>query len=507
MIYPSTALYPSGTVYPEFGPNIIVTNDENAILFIPQFTFVDDAVTIPFKNVESSDSAILSESIAPFVFEPRIDSLVFADAITLSVDLTLFDSATVTDQFESITFEQIDSASITDLIGPVSVSGPQDNIFVEEAISTSLESLDSSSVQDTAEIGIFIEDSISVSDAVNFISFTQSDQLTTTDSLVAISTFVSTFDLDQTYIDFSGFVTADPPGFDHMHWNDEFDNQLIQVSLSSEDDPIVTELTPNIAIPVIELITISEFIELSLIGSDNLAAVDILDSLIVAIYSEDQFVYQELFELTTDTNVADSATLSDAKELNVNGFGTQNITFGENVSITVSVADSGNLTEIVANAVAQSDSLNFVENRNISLTQSDMALFAELSSINTTANKTDSFVFTERDKLIELAGNQLSHLLEKPYYQADYARLDYLFLISEIASASILKDSFDEFAVTELTSNIILNSLQLITFKERTGIGKAAPLVINLNDDPTIHGTVTGDIIDISIGGTEPVLL
>lgn len=507
MIYPSTASYPSGTVYPEFGPNIIVTNDENAILFLPQFTFLDDAVTIPFKNVESSDSATFSESIAPFVFEPRTDSLTFADAITLSVDLTLFDSATVTDQFESITFEQLDSASITDLIGPVSVSGPQDNISVAEAISTSLESLDSGLAQDTAEIGVFIEDSISVSEFINDIAFAQTDEAQATDILSSLSTFVEAFDLDEIFLEYDFFVTADPPGTDHLNWNDEFDNQLIQVSLSSEDDPVVTELTPDIAIPVIESIVVSEFIELSLIGSDNLAITDALSSLIVAVSSEDQFIYQELFELTTDTNVTDSAILSDAKELNVNAFGTQNITFGENVSITVSVADSGNLTEVVANAIAQSDSLHFVENRNISLTQSDMALFADLSSISANANRTDSVVFTERDKFIELAGNQLSHLLEKPYYQADYARLDYLFLISEIASASILKDSLDQFAVTELTSNIILNSLQLITFKERNGIGKAAPLIINLNDDPTIHGSVTGDIIDISIGGTEPVLL
>ena len=493
MIYPSTALYPSSSLYPE--------------KVIPNFVFDDDAITIPYKSVTSSDSVTFSESINPFVFEPRLDSAVFAEALTLSVDINLFDSAIVTDQFESITFDQIDSASITDLIGSVSVSGAQDNISVGEAISTSLESLDSGLAQDTAEIGVFIEDSISVSDFINNIAFAQTDEAQATDILSSLSTFVEAFDLDEIFLEYDFFVTADPPGTDHLNWNDEFDNQLIQVSLSSEDDPIVTELTPDIAIPVIESIVVSEFIELSLIGSDNLAITDALSSLIVAVSSEDQFIYQELFELTTDTNVTDSAILSDAKELSVNAFGTQNITFGENVSITVSVADSGNLTEVVANAIAQSDSLHFVENRNISLTQSDMALFADLSSISATANRTDSAVFTERDKFIELAGNQLSHLLEKPYYQADYARLDYLFLISEIASASILKDSFDQFAVTELTSNIILNSLQLITFKERTGIGKAAPLIINLNDDPTIHGSVTGDIIDISIGGTEPVLL
>jgi hypothetical protein len=98
-------------------------------------------------------------------------------------------------------------------------------------------------------------------------------------------------------------------------------------------------------------------------------------------------------------------------------------------------------------------------------------------------------------------------LTEIPYYDADYARLDHLFLISEIASASILKEDDDQFFVSELTSAIALNGLQLITFKEKTGIGKAAPLVLNINDNSTVHGTATGDIISISVGGTEPVLL
>ena len=44
-------------------------------------------------------------------------------------------------------------------------------------------------------------------------------------------------------------------------------------------------------------------------------------------------------------------------------------------------------------------------------------------------------------------------------------------------------------------------------FKEKIGIRQSAPIVLNINDNQTVHGTTTGSIISISVGGTEPVLL
>ena len=493
MIYPSTASYPSSSLYPE--------------KVIPNFVFDDDAITIPYKSVTSSDSVALSESINPFVFEPRLDSAAFAEALTLSVDINLFDSAIVTDQFDSITFDQFDSAAFAESIGPLSVDGPHEHIYVGETVNAALESTDSGSAQDFVETNVFIEDSITLSEFVNDIAFAQTDAAQATDALIAISTFVSTFDLDQTYIEFSGFITADGPGLDHMHWGDDFDYQFIATTLSTTDDPIVSEDIPNIEIPLLESLTVSEFISLSLIGNDSLAVADALASLTIFAASQDEFIYQELFELTTDTNVSEVIAATDASLLTVDAVGNENIALGEFISIAVSVADSGNLTEIVANAVAQSDSLNFVENRNISLTQSDLALLTDLSNINVNATTADSANLTERDNFIDLIGNQTGQLIETPFYQADYARLDYIFLISEIAEASILKQDFDFLTITETKPNILLNGAQLITFKEKVAIGKAAPLILNINDNPTVHGSVTGDIIIISTGGTEPVLL
>lgn len=493
MIYPSTAVFPSSNTYPE--------------RVIPNFVFDDDAVLIPYKTVTSTDSATVTESVNSFVFEPRLDSLAFTENINLSVELNLFDSLIVSDQFESITFEHFDSASISDTISPLTISGPHDHLYVGESVNAALEASDSTTFADTATIGVFIEDSITVSDAVNFISFSQSDQLTATDALVAISTFVSTFDLDQTYIDFSGFVTADPPGFDHMHWNDEFDYQFIATTLSTLDDPIVSEDTPDIGIPVVDSANVSEFIQISLAGSDQLFNTDQLLSLTINATSKDQFIYQELFELTADINVNDALNITDASLLAVNAFGTQSITFGESVSISVSVSDSGNLTEVVQNSLSNSDSLQMTEKKTLSLVASELSILSDFASNSANVSKKDVASLSEGDKQISLSVTQMSHLLEIPFYHADYARLDYLFLISELASASILKEDKDYFVITEATSNVLLQGLQLITFKEKIGIGTAAPLVLNINENPTVHGSATGDIIIISTGGTEPVLL
>lgn len=506
MIYPSTALYPSGTAYPEFGPNVIVTNDENTVLFIPQFTFIDDAVTIPFKNVSSSDSAVLSESIAPFVFEPRSDGLTFADNINLFVTLDLLDSASLSEA-QALSFEGIDSATANEFINSISIAGPHEHFYVGDVKNIFLSGSDSATASEAVEIGVFIEDSAVVSDFINSIALAQSDQIAATDALISISTFVDTFDLDNTFAEHNEFITADPPGFDHMHWNDEFDYQFIATTLSTFDDPVLSEDIPNIKIPVVDSANVSEFIQISLAGSDQLFNTDQLLSLTINATSEDQFIYQELFELTADVNVNDALNITDASLLAVNAFGTQSITFEENVSITVSVADSGNLTEIVANAFTQSDSLNLIENKRISLTQSDFAILNDLARINANISKTDSAVITERDKNVDLVGKQLIQLVETPFYHADYSRLDYVFLISEIGNASVLKTAEEIFAVTELTSSIALQGLQLITFKEKIGLRQSAPIILNINDNPTVHGTVTGDIISISMGGTEPVLL
>lgn len=492
MIYPSTALYPSSNTYPE--------------RVVPNFVFDDDAVLIPYKTITSTDSATVTESVNPFVFEPRSDSLVFADNIDLSTTTNLVDSASVSEEI-SLALEITDSLALSEFVNNIEIIGPHEHLYINDFVNISLENADTATLEDTNEIGVSIEDTLTVSDAVEVISFAQSDELTATDALIAISALVDTFDLDQTFIEFEGFVVADPPGFDHMHWNDEFDYQFIATTLSTLDDPVLSEDIPNIEIPVVDSANVSEFIELSLVASDDLSVSDILLSLTIEATSEDQFIYQEVLELTTDTNVFDDITITDTGLLTVDAVGNENIALGESVSITVSVLDTANLTETIQNELSVSDVLNFVENKSITLTQSDSSIFNELAQISAQIVNNDNASLTESDNQIALAVMQLSHLLETPFYHADYSRLDYLFLISEIANATILKEADDSAVVTDLVPNILLNGYQLMTFAERVGIGKAAPLVLNINENPTVHGSATGDIIIISTGGTEPVLL
>lgn len=506
MIYPSTASYPSGTVYPEFGPNVIVTTDENSIVFIPQFTFIDDAVTIPFKNVSSSDSAVLSESIAPFVFEPRSDTLIFADNINLSTTTSIVDSASVSEA-SSLALRITDSLTLSEFVDNINIIGPHEHLYVDDFINISLKNADSATFEDTIETGVFTEDTLTVSDAVKVISFAQLDELTATDALIAFSALVDTFDVDNTFAEYNEFITADPPGFDHMHWNDELDYQFIETTISSLDDPVLSEDIPNIEIPLVDSANISEFIKLSLVASDELSILDALSSLTIEATFEDQFIYQEIFELTTDTNVFDDITTTDIGLLTVDVVGNENIALGEFVSITVSVSDTANLTETIQNQLSVSDVLNLVENKSITLTQSDFILFSELAQNSAQITNNDNASLIESNNQIALAVMQMSYLLETPFYNADYERLDYLFLISELANASILREAYDFVTVTDSVSNISLNAHQLITFKEKIGLRQSAPIILNINDNPTVHGTVTGDIISISIGGTEPVLL
>ena len=218
MIYPSTAIYPSSNTYPE--------------RVIPNFVFDDDAVVIPYKNVASSDSAILNESISPFVFEPRSDSLVFADNIDLSTTTSLVDSASVSEEI-SLALEITDSLALSEFVDNIEIIGPHEHLYINDFVNVSLENADSATFEDTNEIGVSIEDTLTVSDAVEVISFAQSDELTVTDALIAISALIDTFDLDNTFAEYNEFITADPPGFDHMHWNDELDYQFIETTISS----------------------------------------------------------------------------------------------------------------------------------------------------------------------------------------------------------------------------------------------------------------------------------
>jgi hypothetical protein len=318
------------------------------------FTFIDDAITIPYRGLDSSDSITLSESVNPLISAPTVDSITLTEILSLFADLDIYDSAALEDQLKLITFEQVDSANFSDLTGSIILSGLNEHLNLGEFVSAALGVSDSGNLVETPEIGLLVEDPISVLDSINKITLAQTDAIQATEFLLAISTFVDAFDLDNSFVQFSQFITADSPGTDHLHWNDEFDYQFIQTTLATEDDSVVVELTANIEIPVIDSANVSEFIELFLAGTDSFSGTDHLTSLNVSASSQDEFIYEEFFELVKNINSADDpATLSETKQLNVNASGVQNITLEEQVSIVVYVADSGNLVENVNSAYTE----------------------------------------------------------------------------------------------------------------------------------------------------------
>jgi len=123
MIYPSTAIYPSSNTYPE--------------RVIPNFVFDDDAVVIPYKNVASSDSATLVETVNPFVFEPRSDSLIFADNIDLSTTTSLVDSASVSEEI-SLALEITDSLALSEFVDNIEIIGPHEHLYINDFVNVSL---------------------------------------------------------------------------------------------------------------------------------------------------------------------------------------------------------------------------------------------------------------------------------------------------------------------------------------------------------------------------------
>jgi hypothetical protein len=82
-------------------------------------------------------------------------------------------------------------------------------------------------------------------------------------------------------------------------------------------------------------------------------------------------------------------------------------------------------------------------------------------------------------------------------------------LISEIASATILKQDFDFITVTDQVTAVGPSVFDLILLREKNYIGVSAPITLNINNgSASIHGTVTGDPVNIGLfSGTVPILL
>lgn len=372
------------------------------------FTFIDDVITIPYKSLESSDSASFSDQVSLIYLDSVLDSNIFTDIAAISAVLSSNDSGSA-------------SESVLGLL----LDGLQDTSVLSELVNS-----------------IFVDG--------------LSDQATLNENVI-IQTELSSLDSDGFLLESSNFVAADAPGTESFVGT-EF--PYILAELSTTDIANLLENIPSIGIT-----------------------------------ASDQSIFSEL-SVSIAPSVTDSGDLTESTSSEVNSASSDSSSLSDQPSIEI-VAE-------VNDSLTSSDELSSLE---ISAVGSEQAQLSESVFIQVIMAASDSSIVGEINNGFMMSVKETANLIETPFYHADYARLDYVFLISEIGKANVLKEDFDSFVVTDSSVNIALNGLQLITFKERTGIGKSAPIILNINDNPTIHGTVTGDIISISTGGTEPVLL
>jgi hypothetical protein len=165
---------------------------------------------------------------------------------------------------------------------------------------------------------------------------------------------------------------------------------------------------------------------------------------------------------------------------------TENVTFNENDKyFEVASVDIGSI---------------LIENTpSIGLSSQEYQVLEEFTSIRLPA--------TDSANLVENISNSLNALdsalaLEFLQNTANIQKVDaYTFI--DIANVAVLKDAIDSFFSVEITPNISPNVLQLITFKEgRIGIRKAGAIVLNVNTNPTQHGTAHGPVAYFDVGTT-----
>jgi hypothetical protein len=487
----------------------IIYNDENFVVYVPQFTVDDDAIVFPFRLVESLDFATLSELIQ-LNFSPQYDSLNVNENIILSVDLDSFESVSVVDSFLSLEINpEIDTAIVSENIFSTDVSGIKDSITLSDTIAISADASDTGTFFENVAVTLDAFDSGQLQEYVNNIYVQNVFDISELSEISSAIADLSTIDIvDQEYGEFTSFAGVEPPDYDPYYF---YDFTFVSAELPAKEDPVLASET-NFIIELNnqDLILASDSVQN--IFLDGTALTDFLtlsetSSFYANAIASDIFVYQDNFVLDADYNSNDLISYNELFILDVSISRMDIFNISENVQISNVNRDFAALSEQVSIAISTVDVAQLREKPAIGATSVDIAILNEMIQNNAIISKTDSALISEKNLQIDLFAKYVAQLTETALYHADYARLDYLFLISEEAFASILKEDFDSIAFFETKPNIGLNRFELITFKEKTAIGIAQPLIININDIPTVHGTVVGNPIIISLGGTVPTLL
>lgn len=469
------------------------------------FTFVDDVITIPYKTVTSSDALTLSDNVLSLLLDSILDSGSFAESLSLiSAAINNSDSSSLNDIVLNLSLVGNDSSSLSDDSDNIDIYN-QDAISFSEEVSNSLLSLDSGAVFESLELSIgSIVDSGALSEFINNILIDNVIESILETENVFVYTDLSALDSDGFLLESNTFNVADIPSVDTSTGTEI---PSISADLPNNDSTSVSESAPTINLSVIEESTLSESIEISL-DSNDLSNFSDSANISVSNQSVDSVSSIETSSFVdVNANTNDSSLLSEANLIEANNLGAEQAELSEFVSIEVYVVENIILSEVVTNSLNSSDESEFIDQVSIGAIASDISILDDLSGIGASISNTDSGGLIENNYEIRLDAEDNSNLFEIPFYASNASALDLISLISETGDATVLKEDIDTFTVTDFISPIGINGLQLITFSERIGIGTAAPLVIDINDTPTVHGSVTGDIISLSIGGTEPVLL
>lgn len=485
-------------------------------------------------SFSSNDSATLNEEIT--FFWDTSDFVLLSEQVSIENNST--DSATLNESNQT-ELSDTDTGTLSEVANNIDLSN-RDSAALTEAISTNVDTTDSSTLFE------FI-DNISIDSINDLLSLSE-----------LASIFVSANSNENLTLIEDNHFDAETPQEDFLNLEDL---PFISVNIATSDDPTLTEDTPDIALFVYDGISLSEITSVALSSIDSTIFTDNRNIIVDASSSDVTYSVDDNSSVSANIISDDTALTSE-----------QNL-----ISANVNVSDSANQTEILQIFLSSQDSVNFTEGIGaISQTSNDNIQVSDQNEgIMLTAN-TENVTFTENDKYFEVASldivsiltenapsiglsSQESQILEEftttQFPATDSAifieqisnsleNIDSATLISELfqniasiqkydqynlvdfANVAVLKDAIDSFFSIEIAPNIGPNVVQLITFKEgRIGIGKAGAIVLDVNTDPTVHGTVHGpvayfgsgttthgtvhggSITIASINGTVPILL
>ena len=478
--------------------------------------------------LDNSDSLTLFETSTLAISFSSDDSATFDEAITFFWDV--YDSASLSEQV-FIENNSVDSATLNES-NQIELSGADSGSLLEFANNIDLSNSDSAALAEAVSINVDTKDSSTLFEFIDNINISSINDLLSLSDFASIVISASSNDNLTFFEDFHFY--AETPQEDFLTVDDL---SFISVNIATSDDLILTERVSNIGLFVYEGIALSETTSIAFNNADN------------AIFTDNRSIVVDASSSDTTYSVADSSNI----DANIASNDNASINEQNSISANVNVFDSANQTEILQIFLSSQDSVNLTEgigaisqtsNDNIQVSDQNQGMIVTANTENVTFNENDKYFevasvdigsilientpsiglssqeyqvleeftsirlpATDSANLVENISNSLNALdsalaLEFLQNTANIQKVDaYTFI--DIANVTVPKDAIDSFFSVEITPNISPNVLQLITFKEgRIGIRKAGAIVLDVNTNPTQHGTAHGPVAYFDVGTT-----